>query len=343
MFVYEVWAKSEIVIYCNKEDIELIGKEPSLTIINHSYEIDFIILWLLIDKFKGLGNSRGFVKNEIKYIPIWGFFFGLAGHIFLQRSFEKDKSIIEKKVQDYMTNIENNWLVLLAEGTRYSKEKHKVSNKFAVERNLEPLKHHLIPRGKGFSLTVPILKKFKCPTLYNVQLAFDNNAPYKPTFENLVRGRKCVAHVFIERINMSKVEPSFEYLYDLYKLKDAIQDSFHTYGNFYEGRGESPIKGIKIGVRKEVCINSICWFIFILGCITFNVIKLIMAGRIVFLLSTSSAIISVCKYILKKPLKTKFKVILIDFIYSLYHASSHASRIKDYERWFTVRKITINI
>jgi lysophosphatidic acid acyltransferase/lysophosphatidylinositol acyltransferase len=67
----------------------------------------------------------------------------------LARSFEKDKSIIETKVKDYSTNIPNNWLVLLAEGTRYSKEKHEVSNKFAIEKNYQPLKHHLIPRAKG--------------------------------------------------------------------------------------------------------------------------------------------------------------------------------------------------
>lgn len=314
MFVYECWADSEIIIYCKPEDFERIGKEHSLTVINHSYEIDFIILWLLIDKFKGLGNSRGFVKNEIKYIPgkfieflsqciffkkhfvtVWGWFFGLAEHIFLARSFEKDKSIIENKVRDYLTNIDNNWLVLLAEGTRYSKEKHEVSNKFAIERGLEPLQHHLIPRAKGFALTVPILKKLNCPTLYNVQLAFEKSAPNQATLGNLLKGRKLVAHIFLDRIDMTTVEPTFEYLYDLYKLKDSIQDSFHKHGNFYEGRGETPIKGIKMGVRTSVCINSICWFIFIFCCIIYNIIQLIMAGRIVFLLSSSTTIISVCE------------------------------------------------
>lgn len=331
MFVYECFAESEIIIYCKPEDFKLLGKEHSLTVINHSYEIDFIILWLLIDKFKGLGNSRGFVKNEIKYIPIWGFFFGLAEHIFLERSFEKDKNTIENRVRDYMANIENNWLVLLAEGTRYSKEKHEVSNKFALEKNLKPLKHHLIPRAKGFALTVPILKKYNCQTLYNVQLAFDRNAPYKPTLGNLLRGRKVVAHVFIDRIEMNKVEPTSEYLYNLYQLKDAIQESFHTYGNFYEGRGEKVVNGVKMSVRKAVCINSICWFLFIFCCIIFSVIQLIIAGRITYMLSTSTAIISVCEYPLGCGLvrsqvqKKRFNYNSKTFIYSLFHASSYAA------------------
>lgn len=297
IFVYECWSESEIIIYCKPEDFKILGKEHSLTVINHSYEIDFIILWLLIDKFKGLGNSRGFVKNEIKYIPIWGWFFGLAEHIFLKRSFEKDKDIIENKVRDYLTNIDNNWLVLLAEGTRFSKEKHAVSEKFALERNLQPLKHHLIPRAKGFAITVPILKKFNCPTLYNVQLAFDNKAPNKATLGTLLRGQKIVAHVYIDRIPMDNVDPTFEYLYDLYKEKDAMMESFNKYGNFYEGRNEKVVKGIKMEPRQVVKINSIFWIAFIFCCIVYQAIQLVLAGRIMFLLGTSSAIISVCEYL----------------------------------------------
>lgn len=278
-----------------KIDFRLLGKEHSLTVINHSYEIDFIILWLLIDKFKGLGSSRGFVKNEIKYIPIWGWFFGLAEHIFLQRSFEKDKQIIENKVRDYLTNIENNWLVLLAEGTRFSIEKHAVCEKFAKERNLEPLKHHLIPRSKGFAVTIPILKKHNCPMLYNVQLAFDKNAPNQATLGSLLRGQKIVAHVYIDRIPMEKVEPTFECLFNLYKEKDAMMESFNKFGNFFEGRKEKVHKGIKMEVRQPVKINSIFWIALIFFGIMYQAVQLILAGRIMFLLATSSSIISVCE------------------------------------------------
>jgi lysophosphatidic acid acyltransferase / lysophosphatidylinositol acyltransferase len=252
-------------------------------------------LWLLIDKFKGLGNSRGFVKNEIKYVPIWGWFFGLAEHIFLKRSYEKDKNIIETKVEDYLTNIDNNWLVLLAEGTRFSPEKHAVSEKFALERNLQPLKHHLIPRAKGFALTVPILKKFNCPTLYNVQLAFDKDAKHQATLGTLLRGQKIVAHVYIDRIPMKNVEPTFEYLYELYKEKDEMMESFNKYKNFYEGRKQNVVKGIKMEPRLEVKINSVCWMLLILCYIGYNVIQLILAGHIVYLLGTSTIIISVCE------------------------------------------------
>ena len=43
---------------------------------------------------------------------------------------------------------------LLCEGTRRTDEKLKASQQFALDNNIVPLKHHLFPRTKGFSLIV---------------------------------------------------------------------------------------------------------------------------------------------------------------------------------------------
>lgn len=63
-----------------------------------------------------------------------------------------------------------------AEGTRFSQAKHEASVKFAEERNLVPLKHHLIPRPKGFVTCVPLLQKHKCPSILNMQLSIDKKS-----------------------------------------------------------------------------------------------------------------------------------------------------------------------
>ena len=42
-------------------------------------------------------------------------------------------------------------LCLFAEGTRFTPEKHEVSKEFARSRGLPILKHHLVPRTKGFN------------------------------------------------------------------------------------------------------------------------------------------------------------------------------------------------
>lgn len=52
-----------------------------------------------------------------------------------------------------------------AEGTRFTKDKHNASVEFAKERNLPILKHHLLPRTKGFNMCV---QTFKEKSLYKL-------------------------------------------------------------------------------------------------------------------------------------------------------------------------------
>lgn len=47
---------------------------------------------------------------------------------------------------------------IFCEGTRYTKEKYEESMKVAKEKGLPILKHHLLPRAKGFNLMVSQLK-----------------------------------------------------------------------------------------------------------------------------------------------------------------------------------------
>jgi lysophosphatidic acid acyltransferase / lysophosphatidylinositol acyltransferase len=249
----------------------------------------------LIEKFNGLGCTRGFVKNAIKYIPICGWFFGFAEHIFLQRNLEKDKAVMEHRICEYATYPNSSWMVITAEGTRFTKEKHETSIKFAKEKNVEPFKHHLIPRPGGYNLCVPLLKKYKCPAIYNFQLAFDRNSPTVPTLGNLLLGKKVVAHVYLERIPMENVEPTFEFLYKVYKTKDALQDSFHKHGNFFEGRGEKKIEGRVMPRRPQVLINTLVWMAVVTYLMIHYSIKLILGGRHLILLTVGAAITAISK------------------------------------------------
>ena len=50
-------------------------------------------------------------------------------------------------------------MLIFCEGTRFTAEKHKRSNEYAEKNGLKPLKHHLIPRTKGFYLISQELRK----------------------------------------------------------------------------------------------------------------------------------------------------------------------------------------
>lgn len=273
----------------------MLGKEHHFALMNHGYEIDWLIGWLVIDKFGLLGNARGFVKNVIKYIPICGWFFGFSEHVFLQRSFDKDKAVIEDRITDYLQYPDKSWMVMTAEGTRFTKEKHDASVKFAMERNMIPLKHHLIPRAKGFVTCVPILKKSKNLSVLNLQLAFDKSANVEPTLANLLRGEKVVAHVYIERIPISEVKATTEYLQEIYQEKDDLHESFHKFGNFFEGRKEKLIKGIRMKPRLCVLVNTIFWYSVNIAGMIYYATNMILAGRFVLLLSISGGVIALCK------------------------------------------------
>ena len=51
-------------------------------------------------------------------------------------------------------------LIVFCEGTRFTKEKHEASVEFARRNGHHPLKHHLLPRTKGFHVLSRGMEKF---------------------------------------------------------------------------------------------------------------------------------------------------------------------------------------
>jgi lysophosphatidic acid acyltransferase/lysophosphatidylinositol acyltransferase len=62
-------------------------------------------------------------------------------------------------------------LTMFPEGTRFTPDKHKASMVVAREKGLPELKHHLLPRTRGFVAGLPYLKG-KVPAIYDVTVAF---------------------------------------------------------------------------------------------------------------------------------------------------------------------------
>lgn len=95
-------------------------------------------------------------------------------------------------------------LLLFPEGTRFTPKKHEASLDFAVKNNLPQLKHHLLPRTRGFIASLPSMKG-KVPAVYELELAFKENAPSKPTIRNMLLGKPLEAHYYMRRIPMEEV------------------------------------------------------------------------------------------------------------------------------------------
>lgn len=180
------------------------GKEHSLLVMNHAYETDWLFGWVFCDKIGVLGNCKAYAKKVISYMPTIGWSWKFSEFVFLERSFDKDKETILSQLNEIFDYPSPVWLLLNAEGTRFTKSKHEASVKFAQERGMTVLNHHLIPRTKGFTASLPVLKK-KCDSVMDVQLVFDEKAKYAPSVVNLLRGKSVEAHLYLRRIPMSEV------------------------------------------------------------------------------------------------------------------------------------------
>lgn len=206
-----------------------------------------------------------------------------------------------------------------AEGTRFTEKKHEASVKFAQERGMPVLKHHLIPRTKGFTASLPFLKK-KCPVILDIQLAFKKNDPVEPTIGNLLRGRAVTGYMHVRRIETKSLPDNeaeaAEWLHEFFRNKDRLQDSFHTYGDFFTGTGLKPLEPVRDSLeillepkfndfslfsqvimepRIATLANLVFWAIVTLTPILYYLVVLLFSGKLLYTL-IAVGIISVCKY-----------------------------------------------
>lgn len=184
-----------------------------------------------------------------------------------------------------------------AEGTRFTPTKHEASVKFSRERGMTELKHHLIPRTKGFTASLKALKA-KCPSMLDIQLVFKPTAPYEPTVANLLHGRGVTGYMHVRRIDMKTLPDdevgAGEWMQQLFREKDLLHDSFLTHGDFFTGSGFKPVEPILQTPRLATLLNTVFWITTTLTPILYSLIKLVFSGELLYL-SIAVAIISVCE------------------------------------------------
>lgn len=147
------WSESECRVWCQDEDTaRTFGKGHAFMLMNHTYEVDFLYCWILFDMLGMLGSSKAIVKKMLAYVPVFGWNCVFGDQIFLERNWEKDRKTMPAKLDRLLKYEDTMILTMFSEGTRFTETKHQASVKFASERGLPILKHHLLPRPKGFIL-----------------------------------------------------------------------------------------------------------------------------------------------------------------------------------------------
>lgn len=101
VFIADWWSNSKLYIYIDDEILQkYVGKEHVLLMMNHSYEIDWLIGWMFCEKSGVLGNCKAYAKKVIQYIPAVGWSWKFAEFVFLERSYDKDKEIIGRQINE---------------------------------------------------------------------------------------------------------------------------------------------------------------------------------------------------------------------------------------------------
>ncbi|XP_064473196.1 1-acyl-sn-glycerol-3-phosphate acyltransferase delta-like [Ornithodoros turicata] len=254
------WSGTRIRVWGTKEDLYNLLKEHHLVLMNHTYEVDWLMCWIICDQFKMLANAKTFAKKSLMYVPIIGWNWALSEHIFLERSWEKDKLTLGSKLDTLIDYKDKILLLLFAEGTRFSEAKHKSSLEFAEKKNLPKLQHHLLPRPRGFNFCAKHFKDRGSRSICDIQLGFFNS-PNPPKMTNIVNGRPIVADMYFRLIPLDKIptdddEACAKFLYDHYVEKDKLMDEYLKTGKF-------PSEVRELPVRIWPLLNLVGWLLMI--------------------------------------------------------------------------------
>lgn len=226
--------------------LERFVKHSNLVVANHRYDIDWLVFWLLSDKIGLLGNDKALLKSDLLKVPVIGWGWALCDMIVLKRNWNDDCKNMEKAIDCWLT-YENSPLLSYLEGTRFTEAKHAASLQFAQQNNLSlKLKHHLLPRTKGFKLMAKKIRsnhyeflnepRSNC-AIFNMQVGIKSDQEL--SMLKVLLGQRADLYIYAELIEPCEIPETddgmVDLLYDIYRRKDELHENFEKNGKFPDG------------------------------------------------------------------------------------------------------------
>ncbi|KAM3862648.1 1-acyl-sn-glycerol-3-phosphate acyltransferase epsilon [Diretmus argenteus] len=235
LFFFENYTGVEIVIY---GDIPK-NKENVVYLSNHQCTVDWIIADMLAIRQDALGHVRYVLKDGLKWLPLYGWYFSQHGGAYVKRSAKFNEKTMKKKLLTQTESGTPMYLVIFPEGTRYNPELKNViieSQDFAAKQGLAVLKHTLTPRMKASHIAIDAMKDHLA-AVYDITVAYEGTldasgqrrpAPSMPEFLCKECSR---VHIHFERVDMKEIplEPVFfrRWLHERFEIKDRLLTTFY--------------------------------------------------------------------------------------------------------------------
>ncbi|QQP41572.1 1-acyl-sn-glycerol-3-phosphate acyltransferase gamma [Caligus rogercresseyi] len=227
IFLFDWWSGSEVRLYGPSSDEDAhFGSEHALILCNHHYETDWLFGWIIAERFRAI----------LKYVPILGWGWALSDIIYVKRDWSEDQKMLPQALKTLHDYPHPWWLLIYAEGTRFTDAKHKACEEFRLKSqdpDLPHLRHHLIPRLKGFYHTLMNLDPRKVPAIYDVTIVAKKA---DSTISRIIGGLRLEADVYVRRIPIKDIEKNEasikKFLMKTYAEKDALIDTFIQSGTF---------------------------------------------------------------------------------------------------------------
>ena len=279
IFLIYFWTRVELAVHLQHKNLISYVRENIMGIIiaNHTYELDWLMCFLLADQLGNIGAYKSFAKDELKYLPVIGWSFWMTDLIYVKRNWEQDRLGMEKKLDELLV-YDQMLLGIFAEGTRLTKEKYAEAREFAVSKKLEPYKYHLFPRARGFNFTLRhylraanLEKKMEenLIKLLNVEIVL----PERPNFRQFLEGSYIKAEIYCEEVPVTdeirqealesedaeNCPKLTKLLQDIFRRKDEIIEQYGADGGFHLPNEKNP-NGTLYPLKKPVGV-TVCYII----------------------------------------------------------------------------------
>lgn len=206
--------------------------ENAIVVANHQQMPDIVVIMALARRCGRLGDLKFFVKRALKWVPGIGWGMQFLDCVFVHRDWAADVDSIERTFRSLVRDRVPMWMVSFVEGTRITPAKLARSRTFAADRGLEPPRHVLLPRPRGFAATVRGLRDH-AEAVYDLTIAYSGPPP---TLWQLVGGSVQDVRVHARRFPVSELPVDDravrDWLLGRFRHKDDLLDHFHASGTF---------------------------------------------------------------------------------------------------------------